>query len=229
MNPLEALRLQLRLEGFEVVSGNRLRQVEVVPGEEMPLMILTQLADWPVVPYFDESLDQSLYQELMYQTKLIQFPDIDLLINVLNMQNIPFQVGHYRTHLFPEAFLNFAGIDVECRSKNDSQIQGFGFGDFAEHIYVIQRGREIVSACVSTREDKRCAEAWVYTDPPYRHQGLAQQVVSAWARDVLAAGKVPFYSYKVKNCASAGLAGYLGLLPVFEEMVISHADVSSPS
>jgi hypothetical protein len=229
MKPLEALQLQLRLEGFEIVSGNRLRQVEILPDEEMPLMILTQLADGPVVPYFDESLDLGLYQELMDQTKLIQFPDIDPLINVLNMQNIPFRVGHYKTSLFPTTYLNFVSNEVERYSREDPQVQHFGFGEFAEQVYAITRDGKIVSACVSTREDTGCGEAWVCTDPQYRHRGLARQVVSAWAREMLAAGKVPFYSHKIDNTASAGLAGRLGLLPAFEEIVISYADASSPS
>jgi len=35
------------------------------------------------------------------------------------------------------------------------------------------------------------------------------------------AGKVPFYSHKVENVASASLARKLGLQPVFEEISIA--------
>jgi hypothetical protein len=224
MNPLEALSLQLRLEGFEIADGNRLRQVEVVPGEEMPLMILAQLVDGQLAVYFDGSLQRNLYLELMKQMQHIQFPEIDPLAEVLNMHNVPFQVGHYKTNLFPVTFMDFIFDNVECRSKNDPQVQKFGFGDFAEHVYVIEREGKVVSACASTREDKRCGEAWVCTDPQYRHHGLARQVVSAWARDMLAARKVPFYSHKISNAASAGLTKRLELLSVFEEIVISYAN-----
>jgi hypothetical protein len=31
---------------------------------------------------------------------------------------------------------------------------------------------------------------------------------------------VPFYSHKLENIASAGLANKLGLIPIFEEIVI---------
>jgi hypothetical protein len=44
MNLLDYLRLQLRLEGKEIVSDNLLRQVEIVPDEEMPLFLIAQLA-----------------------------------------------------------------------------------------------------------------------------------------------------------------------------------------
>lgn len=229
MNPLEALQFQLRLEGFEIVNGNRLRQVETVPCEEIPLMVLAQLADGRVAAYFDESLPLNLYLELMESARHIPFPTIGPLLETLAKQHISFQVGHYKTHLFPAAFLDFVSNQVECRSKDDPQVCHFGFGDFAEYVYVIERDGKIASACVSTREDKKCGEAWVCTDPQYRHQGLAQHVVGAWARNMLAAGKVPFYSHKIENIASAALAKRLGLLPAFEEIVISYADDSSPS
>ena len=112
---------------------------------------------------------------------------------------------------------------------DDLQVQEFGFGDFTGHAYVIEREGKVVSACVSTRENARCGEAWVCTDPQYRHQGLARRVVGAWARDMLSAGKAPFYSHKIENIASAGLTKHLGLVPAFEEIVISYGDISIPS
>jgi hypothetical protein len=225
MKPLEALQHQLRLEGFEIVNGNRLRQVEAMPGEEMPILILAQLSDGQVAVYFDESLTPNLYLELMERSQHIQFPTINPLLETLNTQNIPFQVGHYKTHIFPATFLDFASNQVECRSKDDIQVRHFGFGDFAEQVYVIERDGKVVSACVSTREDKRCGEAWVCTDLQYRKHGLARQVVSAWAQGMLAAGKVPFYSHRIENIASSNLAGSLGLLSVFEEISISYMNV----
>ena len=78
---------------------------------------------------------------------------------------------------------------------------------------------------MSVRENERCGEAWVYTDPPFRHLGLARQVISAWAQSMIAAGKVPFYSHKMTNIASANLANRLELQPVFEEIAISYMTV----
>ncbi len=224
MKPLEALQLQLRLEGFEIINGNRLTQVEAVPGEEIPLMVLAQLANGQVAAYFNESLEPNLSIELMEQTRQTQFPTTASLLEILDARKIPIQVGHYKTNLFPAAFLDFVSSLVECRSKDDIQVCHFGFGDFTERVYAIEQDDRIVSACVSTHENKSCGEAWVCTDPQFRHRGLARQVVSAWARDMLGVGKVPFYSHKLENNASAALAKRLGLLPVFEEIVISYAD-----
>jgi GNAT superfamily N-acetyltransferase len=224
MNPLDYLRLQLRLEGKEIIPGHLLRQVEVVPDEDMPLMVIAQLADSNVVAYFDENLPlrAEFREDLRKQVSEISFPNIGPLSAFLENRNITFEVGHYKTYIFPEMYAACRDDTVKCYSRYDPGVQDFGFDGFAEQVYAVERNDKIISACVSTRENDFCGEAWVYTDPEYRHQGLAQKVVSAWANGLVFAGKVPFYSHKIQNEASANLAIRLGLEPVFEEIVISY-------
>src|SRR4030095_15359627 len=124
-------------------------------------------------------------------------------------------------YIFPDAYMTFRDEAAKRYSKHDPKVKIFGFDSFAESVYAIERNDKIVSACVSTRENSFCGEAWVYTDSEYRHQGLAQKVISAWAMNLISAGKVPFYSHKIQNNASANLAKRLGLHAVFEEIVIS--------
>jgi hypothetical protein len=194
--------------------------VEVVPDEEMPLIVIAQLADKQLFAYYDECMQPELQTELEKQIQDIVFPAIDSILDFLKTQNIPFDIGHYKTYIFPAHAAN-AINDVKCRSKQDSLVQTFGFGDFAEQVYAIERDGRIVSACVSTRENGHCGEAWVYTDPAYRRLGLAQQVVGMWAQQITELGKVPFYSHKIDNIPSATLAKRLELQPVFEEIVIT--------
>jgi predicted GNAT family acetyltransferase len=111
--------------------------------------------------------------------------------------------------------------DVQCLSKQDARVKAFGFDGFAEQVYAVEQNGGLASACVSTRENHACGEAWVYSAPEYRRQGFAQRAVRAWARSLLEAGKVPFYSHSIKNEASASLARKLGLLPLFEEIAIT--------
>lgn len=222
MNPLDALRLQLRLEGKEIVRDNLLRQVEVVPDEEVPLILIAELADKKLVAYFDEALPIELSEELTKQVPDITFPNIGPLSTVLQERNIFFEVGHYKTYIFPEGYAAFNDEVVACYSKHDPKVQVFGFDGFAESVFAMERDGKIVSACVSTRENDFCGEAWVYTDESYRHRGFAQKVVSAWAASLLLTGKIPFYSHQIQNNASAALAQRLRLQPVFEEIVISH-------
>lgn len=225
MNPLEYLLLQLRLEGKVVVDDDRLRQVEAVPGEEMPLMVIAQLAGGQVVAYYDESLSPDLYAELAEQIQKLTFPTIEPLLGVLKKRSIGFDMGHYKTYQFPVSVKAASQETVKCLSRSDALVQRFGFGTFAENVYAVERGGKIVSACVSTRENRQCAEAWVYTDEPCRRRGFAQQVVRAWAQAVLASGKVPFYSHQRENHASANLAKGMGLQPLFEEIAISYMNV----
>ncbi len=225
MNPPEYLRLQLRLEGKEIFNGDRLRQVEIVPGEDMPLMIIAQFADDKIVAYYDEALQSDLYRELAKRICDINFPRIDSLLDVLKVRNISFEIGHYKTYLFSTHLAELITHDVCCISRQDPLIQAFGFGDFAERVYVVERDGKIASACVSVRENCRCAEAWVYTDPNYRKQGFAQQAVGIWAGQMIKAAKIPFYSHAVENTASANLARRLELQPIFEEICISYMNV----
>jgi hypothetical protein len=225
MNPLDYLRLQLRLEGKEIIKDNLLRQVEVVPDEEMPLMLIARLADSNFVAYFNETLQPELRTALTKQVSNSAFPNIDHLSVFPGQRNIPIEVEHYKTYIFPERYASFKDEAVNCYSKHDPKVQDFGFDGFAESIYAIERSDKIVSACVSARENESCGEAWVYTDPEYRYKGLAQKVVGIWATKLISAGKVPFYSHKIENAASANLAKHLGLQPLFEEIVISYSNV----
>lgn len=170
-----------------------------------------------LIAYYDETMSLDLQKELV--AGKMEFPDIDDLIKILLFHNVKFELGHYKTYLF--ASLPAKDEDVVCLSRHDSRAKAFGFDGLEENIYAIERNGVLVSACVSTRENDRCGEAWVYTNPEYRYQGLARKVVNAWARDLKNTGKVPFYSHNIENEASASLAKRLGLRPVFEEITIT--------
>jgi GNAT superfamily N-acetyltransferase len=197
----------------------------VVLGEDMPLMILGFLATQDQVVYYDESLPAALIQKLNDRFLVVKFPNVDPIIRLLQSHGFKLEVGHYKTYIFPERYQTSPLQEGKPYSKLDRKIQAFGFESFAEEVFALERERKIVSACVSTRENKQCAEAWVFTEPTYRNQGFAGQVVGAWARRMIQAGKVPFYSHKIENKVSAGLAAKLGLVPVFEEVSISYMNV----
>jgi len=217
MKALTYLHLQMRLEGTEIVNECFMKQVEVVPGEELPLVLIAQLATKELVVYYDQAISLNLQEQLAASN--FEFPDIGPLLNVLKLHNLQYEVGHYKTYVFPLSPTKDA--EVRCLSKYDPKVKAFGFDGFAEEIHAIERGGSLISACISTRENGKCGEAWVYTNPEYRHQGFAQKVVNAWAGSLLDAGKIPFYSHTIGNVASASLAGKLGLQPVFEEISIT--------
>jgi len=221
MNPLEHLHLQLRLEGKEIINGNLLRQVEGIPDEEMPLVAISSLATNELFLYYDESLSTEIRDELNQQIPALNFPNIDPIIKILQAHNFQLEIGHYKTYTFPNWYENIKADEVKWYPRSDHKIQAFNFGGFTEQVHAIEQDGKIVSACVSAKENSRCGEAWVTTDENYRHQGLAQKVVSIWARDLMLAGRIPFYSHKITNIGSAKLAKRLLLEPVFEEITIS--------
>jgi hypothetical protein len=219
MEPLEYLHLQMRLEGIEVFSNCFLRQAEIVPGEDLPLMLVAQLADGKRIAYYDETILPKLQRELSATVRAMEFRKIDLTLDVLRKYNLQYEVGHYKTYVFPSTLTQ--GADVRSLLKHDPKVKEFGFDGFQENVYTIESEDQIVSACVSVRENDRCGEAWVYTRPTYRHQGLAQKVVNAWAGSLMSAGKIPFYSHRIDNIASSNLARKLRLLSMFEEILIT--------
>jgi GNAT superfamily N-acetyltransferase len=185
----------------------------------VPLVLIASLVNGKVVAYSDEALSRDLQEILTAHIAEIEFPNINPLLDVLKNHNVQFDVGHYKTYVFPSIPVNHS--DVHCLLNDDTRVKAFGFDGFAERVYAIELEGKVVSACVSARENGRCGEAWVYTAPDHRHQGLAQKVVSTWAGSLKRAGKIPFYSHKIDNLASANLAGKLGLQSVFEEIAIA--------
>ncbi|MCI0610923.1 MAG: GNAT family N-acetyltransferase [Anaerolineae bacterium] len=219
------LHMQLRLEGKCPAGDDRLRQVEIVPDEDMPLMLIAQLADDQMIAYYDEALPSELHTELVKRMQYVTFPKIESLLDLLKSKEFSFEVGHYKTYIFPEQYSSFKDETVISYSKHDPKVKAPSFDGFPEQVYAIEQAGKIVSVCVSSRENDFCGEAWVFTDVRYRHQGFAKKVVSAWAKVLLSERKIPFYSHKMENIASANLANRLGLDPVFEEIVISYANV----
>ncbi len=217
MKLLSYLLFQMKLEGIGIVNDCLLRQVEAVPDGKLPLMLVTQLANGELVAYYAEAIPPDLQRKLAAVE--IEFPEIGRLLDVLKSHPIQFELGHYKTYVFPSKPV--MEVDVLCLPKQDARVKAFGFDGLAAQIYAIERNGVLASACVSTRENEMCGEAWVYTAPEYRKQGLAQKAVNAWAAGLLNAGKIPFYSHKIENSASANLAKKLGLLPVFEEIAIT--------
>jgi RimJ/RimL family protein N-acetyltransferase len=108
--------------------------------------------------------------------------------------------------------------------KQDPRLQAFGFDGLGEHVFGIEHDGQVVSACVSARENELCGEAWVQTAPDHRRQGLAGKVARAWAKSLMDTGKIPFYSHAAGNEPSAGLAKRLGLQFIFEEINLSPID-----
>jgi hypothetical protein len=91
MDALAYLLLQMGLEGKELVGGHTIKQIKVVPGEELPLILLAQLADQNLVAYYGESLSSDLQAQLSACVSSIEFPEIDPILDVLKSHTIRYR------------------------------------------------------------------------------------------------------------------------------------------
>jgi len=100
MELLTYLHLQMRLEGKELVNEYFMKQVELLPDEEMALMLIAQLASKELAVYYDEDVSPDLQKELAANSFDIKFPNVTSLLNVLKRSYINYEVGHYKTYVF---------------------------------------------------------------------------------------------------------------------------------
>jgi RimJ/RimL family protein N-acetyltransferase len=220
MKAVDYLHLQMELEGIQNCGGNLITRMfpEV---EDFPLILLAQTKDHQKILYFDEQISPIALKNKLTKVDLQSF-EVGYAVNAFHSYGIRTQVGRYKTYIFPEMFRDAEAKRVKCLRQDDPKVIAFGFDGLAEQVYAIEESGKIISACVSSRENKKSAESWVFTDPEHRGKGLAAQVVKAWARSVLREGKVPFYSHAFENIGSAKLAKKLLLVHMYEETVIEY-------
>lgn len=222
MQPLEYQYLQMRLEGIDIDQDGRLIPLHENV-DEFPYYLFVQGENGEKAQYFSANLPLEAQLAIKRQGACLEFPDVQPVIDILNCQNIKFQIGHFKTHRFPESFQSPTARLAKSFAGDDPKVVSFRFNGIAETVYAVEQNGEIVSACVSVREDEHCAESWVVTAPEHRCKGFAEAAVSLWAAEMLKIGKVPFYSYVLSNLPSRCLAKKLGAVPVFEIVVVEKA------
>ncbi len=220
MKPIDYLHLQMELEGIRVSGGNLITRAHPAV-EDFPLVLVADFNSGEKVVYFDDTIPRVVYDRL--EVSNLQVSEIALAAKEFSSCGINTEVGSFKTYIFPE---NYTDVEVElvkCFQQDDPKVIDFGFNSLAEQVFAIEQDGKIISACVSSRQNKQSAESWVRTDPEHRGKGLAQQVVSAWARSVLREGKTPFYSHAVENFGSSRVAYKLNLVHVYDETVLEKA------
>lgn len=90
------------------------------------------------------------------------------------------------------------------------------FGDDGAHldlrspIWAMVDRKDAIAICMSSRNPGLAVPAGVFTVEAYRRLGFATLVTSAWAEEVTASGRLPFYGTTWENEASQQIAGALG-------------------
>ena len=213
----ENLYDQMKLEGIRV-SGSHLIERAHDNVEDFPLALFARIRDEKSLVFFDDTLPPTLLEKLVARNwDLFEITSIAEEFRIFGIET---KANSFQTYTFSIKFLDREVENVKCWHRDDPKVIDFGFGGLGEQVFAIEHNRKIISACVSSRENEKAAESWVFTAPEHRGQGLALQVVTAWAAAVLRDGKIPFYSHAVENIASSKVANKLRLIHLFDETVL---------
>ena len=217
MKPFEYLLMQIELEGIKRISDD-LIACSPQNMDDCPLVISARTSDGESLVSFNETVSEEI-RSLLPKDDLMEFNTASS-IEIFREHGVHAEASHFKTYAFPNSF-EFAQMEmVKCLDRTDPKVIAFEFHGFTDKVYAIENEEMILSACVSSRQNHKAAEAWVMTNPDHRKKGLARQVVVAWAEGIRQDRLIPFYSHNSINTNSAMLAKSLDLIPVFEETVI---------
>jgi RimJ/RimL family protein N-acetyltransferase len=223
MHPLSYLHFQMQLEGIGLDGLTMDREKDSAPGEPPPLLLVARLPTQEIITYYNACLPEDLQASLAACLHEVRFPHVEPLLDLLRAQDVRPAVEHCLTHIFHTPPPTFTDRIVSRYGAQDARLAAFEFEGLPGPVFGIEQYGRVAAACVSSRENEHCGEAWVVTLPEFHRQGLGTRVVQTWARSLMLAGKVPFYSCRIDNTASLALARSLGLQPVFEEIAIAAA------
>jgi hypothetical protein len=192
MDALALIRLHLQLECKEVFNDFLMREIHCADPDGIHRVYIAQHSGGYAL-YFRNDLSPELIAQIRAMPPEQVFTDYDRIAALLGGSEDIF-IG--KSYVFPpmDASLYPDGVPL-------------GNGKFG----ILANGIEI-STCESSREDDFAAEAWVITQPEFRGRGCAKQVTAAWAHHLQQRGKTPFYSHKITNLASQGVARSLNLI-----------------
>ncbi len=220
MKPVDLLKLQMELEGIKVQDDTFITRLDP-DVTEFPLVLFASTSDKQKLIYFDCTLSPDLSNKLI-SSDLNSF-NVESAIETFATFGVNTKSDSFRTYTFPDNIVIADDRKVKIFKQDDPKVIAYGFNGMANEIYAIEEDGRLISACVSARQNKKCAEAWVFTDPNHRRKGFARQVVMSWAAHSQHNGIIPFYSHEIRNTSSANLAGKLNLLHIFDETVIERS------
>lgn len=226
IDPKPCFQAQLSLEGLQIVNNNRIVKIhtdhfdiEKNENSEPPKIIAVNFGKEINIFYFDK-MPNNLVADLEKLEKHSFINEQDKIIEILKRNSQFNEAGHSIAYVFPsdiqvdnENTKIFIGSDDKAIKKFD-----LTFYDKYPMVYAAMQNNEIVACCVSSRENNKAGEAWIFTLPKYRKQGFGLKAVQLWASELQKQGKIPLYTHEISNIASQKLAEKLNLIKVFENV-----------
>jgi len=209
-DPERLFALQLALECKAIVRGDEMVRIDGPEPDDIPRAAAVSLGGNSRI-YLREDLPETVKANIRVLDPRGVLSRPDLVARVLAPVSGP-DPRWMCSCVIPDGHPLPGDVGVQRLTRRDHGLLGrcfeSGFARLAERrpVFALVIDGVIASACVSVRQNASAGEAWVATDPRHRRQGLAQQVVAAWARDCWSAGLVAFYSYEEVNRPSEALA-----------------------
>lgn len=193
MNPLDLILLQVGLE-YRIDEADLLGPY---PGSSEQAWYLVYQHSQGYVPYFSRDVPVEVRQKLITLGFEMAFSHPDKVEKLISEC---YQACKGGEDIFWSGYISESLSLEEYRQATRE----------GQNWVIIQDGLEVCRA-ISVRQNEFCAEVYVETEPAFRRRGYGRQVVAAWAQDILQSGRIPFYSYRLKNNPSRALASSLGV------------------
>ena len=220
---------------FRINENNRLVQLnESDPEHPAPYVFLARGQNSNLCLFRDD-VDEDFIAE--FEARLAALPHwvdgqsksaiFEPLRNVLKKRFRSFTESHGPAFHFPQDFIGEPNSEAVFIAEENAGVlaQNYPYTKsvLAERspIAAVVRDGDAVSACYCARKTYAAAEAGVDTISAFRGQGLALEVVSAWAREVGEQKLLPLYSTNWGNEASLAIARRLGLSQYADTLAFS--------
>jgi len=220
MTPEDLYKAQIRLEGLRFNDDGYLERWKDMPGGESgpPARVVAVDYGQEQSVYFGSGIDRKI-ERLIRSLPVQALLDGDRRVfDILNKQKKVEGYAQHWTYTASGAGVIPPSPMTQRLSSRDELLRGFSDGFFGidyDDVFAVIVDGTLASAAASSREDETSAELWAYTRPKHRRQGLAAQAASAWFRNVIDRGLIPFYSHVKQNDASRRLAESLRLCLCF--------------
>ncbi len=135
----------------------------------------------------------------------------------------PVETGDFLIH-------RYEGAQIEAFRRDDRFGNAFGFCDTAPDMLGVsaERGEKLLGMAGASADCPRFWQIGINVEAEARGQGIAAMLVSLLRNDILAEGRIPYYSTSISHLASQRVALRSGFLPTWFELVAAPIAPASP-
>ncbi len=217
MNTANLITTHLYLECIAIDERGDLFPIPCPNPDPVPRFYIARHTDYGT---FSRFARHDLHEELRERLLTLPPEEVlhrhDMVKSILAPYGICKQFHYGKSYVCPNSYTREDYPDVvRLTVEHGPLIQEYDarLDPAANAVFAVIVDGRIASTCQSSRENETAAESWVRTLAEHRRRGFARQVTAAWAANASANHKLPFYSHRMDNLRSQGVARSLGLGP----------------